>query len=402
MARAAEQGDRRAKRVEDLVRNLSFHLSGAQFGISATSLLLGLVSAPFVAAVLSPVIEPVVGAPASGAVAVVVALVLATAVQMVVGELIPKTVAIAHPEATSLRLSATVAAYGWLFGPVIRLLDSAANRTVRLVGVEPVAELSQVRSLTEFEVLFRSAAEGGVLGPTAAELLARSMTFSRRSAADVIVPRQRVAALGIEKSVADLVALSRRTGFSRFPVYGADLDDLRGLVHVKVAYGIERTRRAATPVADVMGDLLAVPESRELDDLLSDMRSGGNHLVAVVDEHGGTAGIVTLEDVLEQVVGDITDEHDIPQPALTRPVRPGEWSLDGTIHLDELAAQTGLVLPDGPYETLAGWILGAGGRLPVVGDRFTHDGWLITVEAMDRRRVAAVSLVAPPEPGGES
>lgn len=397
LARRAEAGDVRARRAQELVRKLSFHLSGAQFGITVTSLVLGIVSAPFVAGLLGPVLEPLLGGVASGAVAggaaIVVALVLATAVQMVVGELMPKTLAISRPTATARRLGGAVAAYGLVFGPIIRLLDAAANRTVRMMGVEPVEELSQVRTLTEFEVLFRSAAEGGVLGPSAAELLARSVGLGRRTAADVLVPRQRVAALPMEATVADLVVASRRTGHSRFVVFGVDLDDLRGVVHVRVAYGLARDQRSATPVAEVMGDLLAVPESRDLDDLLGDMQATGNHLVAVVDEHGGTAGIVTMEDVLERLVGDITDEHDRRPPSLTRPARPGEWTLDGTIHLDELADQTGLELPDGPYETLAGWFMATCGRVPQVGDRLVVGEWEVEVSAMDRRRLAAARVI---------
>jgi CBS domain containing-hemolysin-like protein len=397
LARRAESGDVRARRAQELVRKLSFHLSGAQFGITVTSLALGIVSAPFVAGLLGPVLEPVFGGVASGGAAILVALVLATAVQMVVGELMPKTLAISRPTATARRLGGAVAAYGLVFGPIIRLLDAAANRTVRMMGVEPVEELSQVRTLTEFEVLFRSAAEGGVLGPTAAELLARSVGLGRRTAADVLVPRQRVAALPMEATVADLVVASRRTGHSRFVVFGVDLDDLRGVVHVRVAYGLARDQRSATPVAEVMGDLLAVPESRDLDDLLGDMRATGNHLVAVVDEHGGTAGIVTMEDVLERLVGDITDEHDRRPPSLTRPARPGEWTLDGTIHLDELADQTGLELPDGPYETLAGWFMASCGRVPQVGDRLVvgdvTGGWEVEVSVMDRRRLATARVI---------
>jgi CBS domain containing-hemolysin-like protein len=395
LARLAESGDRRARRVQGLVSQLSFHLSGAQLGITVTSLVLGFLSAPLIGGLLAPLLRPVVGESAAAGVGVVVALVVATGTQMVVGEVMPKTYAIARPVATSRRLAGIITAYGVVFGPVIRFLDGAANRTVRAFGMEPAAELSQVRTLTEFEVLFRSAAEGGALQATSAELLARSLRLAGRTAADVLVPRTSVQALPTEATVADLVAASRRTGHSRLVVYGNDLDDLRGVVHVKAAYAVDRADRSATTVADVMGELLAVPESRDLDDLLGDMRSTRHHLVAVVDEHGGTAGIVTLEDVLEQVVGDITDEHDVRAPALTPSVRPGEWVLDGGTRLDQLAQQTGLVLPDGGYETVAGFVLDRLGHLPVDGEGIEHDGWTLTVTAMDRRRVATVRVVRP-------
>jgi len=405
LAAAAEAGDRRARRAERLVGRLSFHLSGAQLGITASSLVLGFIAAPFVAELLRPVLEPLLGARAATGVGVAVALVVATGTQMVLGELIPKTVAIARPLPTARAVAATIAAYGVVFGPVIRFLDGAANRTVRAFGVDPAGELSPLRTLAELEVLFTQSAEGGELEASAAELLARSVRLTRRTAADVLVPRTRVEALPKEATVADLVGRSRRTGHSRLLVYGTDLDDLRGVVHVKAAYQVPRAERATTPVADVMGDVLAVPESRDLDDLLTDMRSTRHHLVAVVDEHGGTAGIVTLEDVIEQIVGDITDEHDLPDPDVTRSVRPGAWSLEGSLHPDEVTEVTGLELPDGPYETLAGFVLDRLGHIPEAGEVVDHDGWRLEVEAMERHRVARVQVVAPdasnmnPSPG---
>jgi CBS domain containing-hemolysin-like protein len=398
MEREAGAGNRRARRVDALVRRLSFHLSGAQLGITVTSLVLGFVSAPVVAALLEPLLAPLVGGTAVVGVAVVLALVLATVTQMVLGELVPKSLAIANPDRVAKALSRPVATYGIVLGPVIRFLDGAANATVRRLGVEPVEELARVRSLAEFEVLFRSAAEGGVLGDSAAELLHRSLRLAGRTAADVLVPRPRVDALPIDASVADLVARARRTGHSRFVVHGGDLDDLRGVVHVKAAHLVPRRDRATTTLAAVMGDVLAVPESRELDDLLADMRDSRNHLVAVVDEHGGTAGIVTLEDVIEQVVGDIVDEHDPRIPTMTRSVRPGEWSVEGSMHPGDVAELTGLTLPEGPYETLAGFVLERLGRIPDEADTFTHDGWVLTVESLDRRRVARVHIAAPPTP----
>ncbi len=344
---------------------------------------------------LAPLLDPLVGATAATGVGVVLALVLATGVQMVLGELMPKTAAIAHPETMARRLGGAVALYGLVFGPLIRFLDGAANRTVRMFGVEPVEELSQVRTLAEFELLFRSAAEGGELQPAAAELLARSLRLAGLTAADVLVPRPWWRGCPWMRPSQTWWAGRVAVGIPRFVVYGVDLDDLRGVVHVKAAYQLDRSQRDTTVVTEVMGELLAVPESRDLDDLLSDMRGSRHHLVAVVDEHGGTAGIVTLEDVLEQVVGDITDEHDVRSTALTRPVRPGEWLLDGSTHVDEVVGLTGLTIADGPYETLAGWVLDRMGRIPDVGDAVETDGWTVTVESMDRHRVARVALVAP-------
>lgn len=396
LARQVAAGDRRARRVDALVRHLSFHLSGAQLGITATSLVLGFLAGPLLGDLLDPLLGPL----GEGA-AVAAALVVATVVQMVMGELVPKSIAIARPGPVAAALGFTVNLYGVVFGPLIRFLDGAANRTVRLFGIEPAEELSQVRTVTEFELMFRSTALVGTLGADSADLLDRALRLSRRTAADVLVPRTSVSGLPVEATVNELVTRSRRTGHSRFVVYGTDLDDLRGVVHVKAAYGVPRSQRDEVVVADVMGAVLAVPESRDLDDLLGDMRSTRHHLVAVVDEHGGTAGIVTLEDVLEQVVGDITDEHDVRGTQLTRPVRPGEWSLDGGLHLDDVVTDTGLVLPEGAYETLAGFVLDRLGRIPVPGDAVEEQGWRIEVEQLDRRRVARLRVVRPatPDPG---
>ena len=255
-----------------------------------------------------------------------------------------------------------------MFGPAIRLLNNAANATVRLLGVEPTEELSNVGTLAELQVLVRTSNEEGTLDDSASALLTRSIRFEGKTAGDVLVPRTAMRALQSDETVADLVALSAETGFSRFLVHGADLDDVDGVVHVRYAHSVPAAERATTPVSTLMQPVLAVPESRALDDILVDLRRAQTHLAVVVDEYGGTAGIVTLEDVLEEIVGEIDDEHD-PLPArLTRPRRAGEWVVPGTLHPDEVLDQTGLELPEGEYETVAGFVLDRLGRIPDVGD----------------------------------
>jgi CBS domain containing-hemolysin-like protein len=375
-----------------LLRHLSFHLSGAQLGITVTSLLIGILAEPAVASVLEPVLKPLVGENAVRGVSLALAIFLATVVQMVVGELVPKGLAIARPERTAYLLAPVVRIYGLVFGPVIRLLNSAANRTVRLLGVEPKEELSNVGTFSELQFLVRASNEGGTLADSASALLTRSIRFEGKTAGDVLVPRTAVRSLQSDDTVADLVALSAQTGFSRFLVHGADLDDVVGVVHVRSAHNVPAAERATTPVSTLMQSVLAVPESRTLDDILVDLRRARTHLAVVIDEYGGTAGIVTLEDVLEEIVGEIDDEHD-PLPArLTRPRRAGEWVVPGTLHPDEVFDQTGLEVPEGEYETIAGFVLDQLGRIPEVGDSVEHDGWSIEVAAMDRRRVSEVRL----------
>jgi CBS domain containing-hemolysin-like protein len=394
----AEGGDRRAGLVRTLVRHLSFHLSGAQLGITVTSLVVGVLAAPLVSDLLRPILEPLVGGSAAGGVGVVVGLVLATAVQMVVGELVPKTLAIALPEATAVRLARPVHLYGVVFGPVVRFLNAAANATVRAVGIVPREELATVRSLPELQLLFQSSTDEGTLARSAGQLLARTIRLADKTAADALVPRLDVVAVDLDTTLVDLAALSCATGHSRFPVHGADLDDVRGVVHVGALFGVPRDARARTTVAEVMGEALVVPESRDLDDLLADLRSGRNHLAVVVDEYGGTAGIITLEDVLEEIVGEISDEYDTHLTGLARPDGDGAWSVTGLAHPDEVEALCGFTVPEGDYETLAGFVLEQLGRVPRVGDRLVADGWGVEVLEMDRHRVARVRLTVPGVP----
>ncbi len=276
--------------------------------------MIGILAEPAVASLLEPVLQPLVGENAVKGVSLAVVILLATVVQMVVGELVPKGLAIARPERTAFLLAPAVRVYGLVFGPVIRFLNSAANGTVRLLGVEPTEELSNVGTLSELQVLVRTSNEEGTLDDSASALLTRSIRFQGKTAGDVLVPRTAVKSVQSEGTVADLVALSADSGFSRFLVHGVDLDDILGIVHVRWAHTVPPAERATTPVTSIMQSVVAVPESRTLDDILVDLRRAQSHLAVVIDEYGGTAGIVTLEDVLEEIVGEIDDEHDPLRP----------------------------------------------------------------------------------------
>ena len=390
----AGEGSRRAKVTLSVLKRLSFHLSGAQLGITVVSLVLGFVAEPTIATLIEPAIEPIAGTGAKG-VSVALALALATVFQMVVGELIPKNVVIARPTRSALRLAAPFRAYAVVFGPVISVSERAANWAVRKLGVEPQEELSAVRSLPELELLFRSSGAEGTLEPRAVDLLTRSIRFGEKTAADALTPRTSLEALESEASLAELVVRSIDTGFSRFLVYGTDLDDVRGRVHVKSVYEIASEDRSSTPVSAVMAEAFVVPESRALTSLLVELREAGTHVAVVVDEYGGTAGIVTMEDLIEEIVGEIDDEYD-PEPDDLPVAQPsGAWLLAGTLHPDEVADACGFEVPDGEYETLAGFVLDRLGHLPVVGEWITHDGWELEVIELDRRRISRVRLVPP-------
>jgi CBS domain containing-hemolysin-like protein len=220
----------------------------------------------------------------------------------------------------------------------------------------------------------------------------------------VLVPRVEVEALAGEATLADLVRASMDSGHSRFPIYGTDLDDIVGVVHVKAAQAVPAAERATTLLASVMAPIPAVPETKDLEDVLTDMRSSRSHLVVAVDEYGGTAGILTLEDILEEIVGEIDDEYDTTEPDLQPgDAKPGERVVSGSLHADELAEATGFVMPEGDYETLAGFLLDQLGSIPEAGEAVEWDGWRFEVVTVEKRRIAKVRLrrLDPVETTGE-
>jgi CBS domain containing-hemolysin-like protein len=378
-----------------VLRRLSFHLSGAQLGITLCSLVLGFVAEPAVADVLEPAIGAIVGDRRSHSISIAIALLLATVATMVLGELVPKGLAVARPVRTAYALAGFMRVFDLTLGPVVRLLNEAANWTVRRLGIEPQEELRSVRSLEEIELLIRSSGEEGTLDPDELHLLTRTIRFGGKTVAEALVPRVDVAYLLSTDSVADLAARAHETGYSRFPVCGADLDDVSGLVHVKDVYRVEFGARETTPLSAIEHPAFVVPERADLAVLLGDLRRTGHHMAIVVDEYGGTAGIITIEDLLEEIVGEIADEHDPPQPKLTRVARPGEWVLPGTLHHDEVSDSCGLDMPPGEYDTLAGFVLDLLGHIPRPGEIASFEGWTLQVEEMDRRRVASVLVRSP-------
>ena len=392
----AGAGHAGARRVQRLVGRLSYHLSGAQLGITVTSLLLGFIAEPAIAQLIEPAIESIFGGSSTG-VSILLALAIATVVQMVMGELVPKTVATSRPFVTSVALARPVAVYGVLARPVVAFLDGMANAIVRRMGIEPREDIESTPDRDELEQLIVSSGEEGVLDAGEVQLLRRSIRLADKSADDAMVPRVSVVAIAEDATVDELVGLSVKTGHSRFPVVGDDLDDVLGVVHVKSVHSLEPEGRAHTTVGRLMTPVPAVPEARELDELLADLREGGSQLAVVIDEHGGTAGIITLEDVLEEIVGEIDDEHDPEASVFTRVEARGSTVIAASLHPDEVNDAVGFEMPEGEYETLAGLVLDRLGHIPEPGEMVEVDGWRIEVVAMDRLRIATVRIVAPPE-----
>ena len=372
------------------LKRTSTHLSSAQLGITLTTLLTGYTMEPAISQLLAGPLSSL-GVPdgALRPVGAVLGIVVATFISMTVGELIPKNFALSVPRQTARVLIPLQLTFTFVFSPAIRFLQGTANRVLRAMGVEPKEELTSARTAYELASLVQRSALQGLLETDTATLLSRTIAFSGLQASDVMTPRTSVHGVHRSATAADVVALAAQTGLSRFPVFDESMDDVRGVVHVKQAVSVPRDKRGEVPASALQTDVVKVPETMALDVLLTELRGRSYQLAIVVDEYGGTSGVATLEDLVEELIGDVADEHD-PRPLDI--VRARDWlTFPGRWRPDELADQTGVRIPDdGPYETVAGFLIEKLGRLAAVGDEVVADGGVFTVERLDGRRIDRV------------
>ncbi|WP_328368623.1 hemolysin family protein [Micromonospora zamorensis] len=401
--RRAAAGDQAALTVRAALRELSFQLSGAQLGITITALLTGYLAEPALARLFTPLLRPLVGEN-TGRYTPFLALALATLISMLFGELVPKNAALARPMPAALATAGPMHTFSRTFGWLIRGLNGSANRLVRALGVEPQEELASARSPEELGLLAAISARAGALPTDTAMLLRRTIRFGDKRAAEAMTPRVDVVALRVTATVAELLEESRRTGRTRFPVYEETLDLVTGVAGVPDALGVPLAERASTMVGSVAREPVYVPESLDLDGVLAALKAAGADLAIVVDEYGGTDGVVTIEDLVEELVGEIADEFD---PASVDDADPGELTVpggertvlvDGVLRSDEVAEQTGFRLPEGPYETLAGFLMARLGHIPLAGETVEADGWEFTVVEVERHRIEQVRVLRPAEP----
>jgi CBS domain containing-hemolysin-like protein len=403
--RDAEAGDHAAQGVQSALRSLSTQLSGAQVGITVTNLAIGFLAEPSVSHLIRGPLESA-GVPdgALRPVATAVGLTLGTFLTMIFGELVPKNLAIAKPMRTAPATQRAMRAYTALTRMAIRVLNGSANAVVRRLGLEPQEELRSARSSTELASLISRSASVGTLDADTAELMERSVEFGTRTAGEIMTPRVRTLSLEEGDRALQVIELARSSGHSRFPVLDAD-DTVVGTVHVKNAVALPVHERATTRVKHLMAKPIVVPDSLRLDPLLALLRKDGFQLAVVLDEYGGHAGIVTLEDVVEEIVGDISDEHD-RFGSRARRRRDGSWLLSGLLRPDEVEDLTGVQLPESEdYDTIAGLVLQVLGRIPAQGDiaevpvpdssgddEVRQRLVTLTVEHMDGLRVDRVAL----------
>ncbi len=384
------RGETRLSMTISALKITSTHLSSAQLGITLTTLLTGYTMEPAISNLLRPVFT-VWGMPDAvlRPLAAVIGVAVATVLSMILGELVPKNFALAVPVATAKLVIPLQTAFTTVFRPAVALLNGSANGVLRAMGFEPKEELSGARTADELSSLVRRSASAGVLEEDTASLLNRSLTFARLTAADVMTPRPSVHALAAGDPADEVVQLARRTGHSRFPVYDDSMDDIVGIVHLKAAVSVPRDRRADVPAAALATEPLRVPEAVHLDALVSELRARGYQMAIVVDEYGGTAGVVTLEDLVEEIVGEVLDEHDRRRAGIVRD--GGSLTFPGDLRPDELRDRTGVRVPEGDvYDTVGGYLMSVLERIPAAGDEVRIDEGTLAVQRMDGRRVDRV------------
>jgi CBS domain containing-hemolysin-like protein len=393
-----ERGEKRLGPPIRALRITSTHLSSAQLGITLTTLLTGYTMEPAISRLLEgPLTSAGLAESLVPPVATVAALLIATLLSMIVGELVPKNFALALPRETAKLVIPFQTLFTTVFKPAVLLLNNSANGILRLVGIEPKEELSGARSAEELSSLVRRSALAGLLEDDTAMLLSRTLRFADLTASDVMTPRLRVKSVERTDSAQTVIELAMTTGYSRFPVTDGGVDDVIGLVHVKQAVAVPREKRALVPVTALQSEGIRVPETMKLDDLLGELRGRGFQMAVVVDEYGGTAVLATLEDLVEELVGELADEHDRTRAGVVR--SRDSLTFPGMLRPDELLERTGLRIPEeGPYETAAGFVMSELGRLPVVGDELGLESGTLRVERLDGRRIDRIRYTPFPVP----
>jgi magnesium and cobalt exporter, CNNM family len=391
----AERGNRRARLARHISENISAYLSACQVGITGASLALGIVGEPAVAALIEPAFGWLreISDAAFHALSFAIAFSIVTYLHLVAGEQAPKYFAIQRALPTTLWTAAPLLWFATAFRPFVWLVNVSAQAVLKPFGIKTTDEM-EAHSEEELKMLVATSTRSGVLKESERAIVGRAMEFADRMVRQVMVPRTEIVAVSDDTPVAEILVTARQHRFSRFPVFHEDLDHIIGIVHVKDLVGVDKDNR--TQARDVMRKVPVMPETMRLDQALAEFRRQRVQLAVVLDEFGGTAGLVTLEDVIEQLVGEVQDEFDVEAPAFKEEA-PGTFVVDGLTSLDALRERLGVELTDEPYDTVGGLVFGRLGRLATVGDTIEIEGFRFQVTAVDGRRVAQVRVVrAPP------
>lgn len=400
----SKKGDHKAQGVEQALKTLSSQLSGAQVGITITNLGIGFLAEPSISSLLrEPLASIGIEGTALSSISIILGISIATFVTMLFGELVPKNIAIAKPLHTARYTEKFQRGFTAFMEPPIRILNGSANYILRKLGVEPQEELASARSADELSSLVKRSAEKGTLPKDMAQMVEKSLTFGDQTALDVMTPRVQMTVVGSQDKIDKVIELSKTSGHSKFPVYGKDIDDIVGIVHIKKAVGIPLGERSRTKVSEIMDKPVMVPSNIQLEPLLNSLRQGGLQLAVVIDEFGGTDGVVTIEDLIEEIVGELHDEHDdkSEEAGITKNGK-NSWIISGLLRPDEIGEEIGIFLPDEEdFETIAGLVTDRLNKIPEKNDKVLISGKYedgrscevqLRVEVMDNNRIDEISM----------
>jgi putative hemolysin len=384
-------GDRRARAVMRITGDPPRFIAAMQLGVTVTSLGIGALGEPVLAHVFEPTLATVL--------AVVLALLLITFLHVVIGELVPKGIALGHPEGTALALSTPVQIFFLVFAPLVWLLQGSTRLVLALLGQRPPGADHEAHSEAELRMLLSSSAAQGEIEPGEQEMLSKVFDFADKDVADVMVPRPEVIALSVDMPSEEMLQAVLESPYTRYPVYRGSIDEIVGILHVRDLIAAMHGRGlAAVHVEDLLRPAAMVPETKDLAALLTEFRRTNQHMAIVLDEYGAVEGIVTLEDLLEEIVGEIEDEFDVPEETFEQ-VDEATIRIDGTFSLDDFNARFAVALPDEDYHTVAGFVFGELGRAPEPGDEVAYDNMVFHVDSIEGQRIDRLTVTfAAPEP----
>jgi CBS domain containing-hemolysin-like protein len=382
------QGNRRARQVLRITSDPPRFISAMQLGVTLTSLAIGALGEPVFAHIFDPVMATIL--------AVILALLVITYLHVVIGELVPKGIALGNPDRTALTVSPFVRAFFTAFGPLIWVLQRSTEVVLRALGLSPPGAEREAYSEAELRMLLSSSAEQGEIEEEEQEMLYKVFDFADKDVADVMVPRPEVTALSIDLPPEEALQVVLESPFTRYPVYRGSLDEIVGVLHIRDLIEAMHDRGiAAVIVEDLVRPPYMVPETKDLAALLTEFRRTNQHMAIVIDEYGSMEGIVTLEDLLEEIVGEIADEFDLPDETVER-VDDDTIRIDGTFPIDDFNEQFDVDLPEEDYHTVAGFVFGQLGRAAEPGDEVTHDSLVFHVDSVEGQRIDRLTVTFQP------
>jgi putative hemolysin len=382
------EGNRRARLVLRITGNPPRFISAMQLGVTIVSLGIGALGENVLAHRFDTWMASVL--------AVIVALLIVTYFEVVLGELVPKGIALGHPERTALAVSTPVRLFFLVFRPLIWLLQKSTELILRSLGLDPPGAEHEAHSEAELRMLLSSSAEQGEIEHEEQEMLYKVFDFADKEAADVMVPRPEVVAISIELPPAEALRAVLDSPYTRYPVYRESLDDIVGVLHIRdLVEAMQHQGVAAVDLESIVRPAYMVPETKDLAALLTEFRRTNQHMAVVIDEYGSMEGIVTLEDLLEEIVGEIEDEFDLPDETVER-VDDDTVRIDGTFPIDDFNERFRAALPHEDYHTVAGFVFGQLGRGAEPGDEVKHDGLTFHVDSVDGQRIDRLTVTFEP------